>query len=303
MKAMILAAGKGTRLAPLTDIYPKALVPMANTPLIDRTIQYLRSYGVRQIIINTYHLHKKIENHLKALHEGVDILELTVEKNILGTGGGIKNTENFWGKKPFIVVNGDILTNIDIAKVYRLHKKQGNLITMVLHDHPRYNKIIVDNRMNILSIEKNIGSKNSLAFTGVQVISPEALKYIPKNTTYDIVDCYKTLIAEKKPIKGHLVYGHRWFDIGTIEDYINANLSFLPATRNLIAPHCVIDPHARKIDQAILGNGCSIERGAIVKNSVLWDHVTVKEGIRVIDSVIASHVIVARDMYNAGIIK
>jgi len=299
MKAMILAAGKGTRLVPLTYICPKVLVPIANTPLIDRTIRYLRPYGVREIIINAYHLHGKIIDYLETLNKNYGILEVSVEKDTLGTGGGIKNTEDFWGEEPFIVINGDIVTNIDLGKVYTYHKNRNNLVTMVLHDYPRHNKILVDSLMNILSIGPNVRVKNSLAFTGIHVINPEVLRYIPKNRKYDILECYKGLIAGKKRVRGYMATGHRWIDIGTLKDYIKANLDFLPANRNLIGPNCVIDSNAGIIYQAILGNGCTIEKGAIVKKSILWDNVIIKEGVKVIDSIITSGVIVKKDTYKA----
>jgi mannose-1-phosphate guanylyltransferase len=299
MKAMILAAGKGTRLVPLTYICPKVLVPIANIPLIDRTIEYLRIYGVREIIINAYHLHGKIIDYLEALNKNYGILEVRVENDILGTGGGIKNTEDFWGEEPFIIINGDIVTNIDLGKVYTYHKDRNNLVTMVLHDCPRHNKIIVDNLMNILSIGPNMRVKNSLAFTGIHVINPEVLRYIPKHKKYDILECYKGLIARKKGVRGYMARGHRWVDVGTLKDYIKANLSFLPANRNLIAPHCVIDSNAGELYQAIVGNGCTIEKGATVKKSILWDNVIIKEGVKVIDSIITSGVTVKKDAYKA----
>jgi len=136
MKAMILAAGEGRRLRPLTTVCPKALMPVVNRPVIDRIIQFLKSHGVGEIIVNAHHHYEKIVDHLK---EGscFDMkVEVRVEKEILGTGGGIKNTRDFWDKAPFVVINGDILTDMDLRKAYESHLKRGNLATMVLHDLP-----------------------------------------------------------------------------------------------------------------------------------------------------------------------
>jgi len=300
---MILAAGKGTRLQPLTHITPKVLVPVVNIPVIDRTIDYLRAYGVQEIIINAHHLHRQIIDYLTYMHNSCRTIEIRIEKDILGTGGGIKNTEGFWGKEPFIVVNGDILTNIDLSKAYKFHAKQNNLVTMVLHDYPRYNKIAVDGHMNILSIGPGVRLESALAFTGIHVINPEILDSIPKNKKYNILDCYRELINQKKPLRGYLATKHRWIDIGTIQDYIRANFNLLPHKKKVIGSHCHIDLTAIKEDWVVIGKGSCVEKGATVKRSVLWDNVVVKEGVKVIDSVVASGVIVKKELYNAVAIK
>lgn len=303
MRAMILAAGKGTRLQPLTHICPKVLVPVVNIPVIERTIDYLRSYGVQIIIINAHNLHQQIIDYLKNTNNRCSTIEIRIEKDILGTGGGIKNTEDFWGKEPFIVINGDILTNINLKKVYASHTRNNNLVTMVLHDYPRYNKIVVDRYMNILSIGPGVRLESALAFTGIHVINPEILDYIPKNKKYNILDCYRELINQKKPIRGYLATKHRWIDIGTIQDYIQANFNLLPHDKKAIGPHCHIDLTAVQEDWVVIGKGSCVEKGATVKRSVLWDNVVVKEGVKVIDSVVSSGVIVKKDLYSSVAIQ
>jgi len=204
MKAMILAAGMGERLRPLTNIYPKVLVPVVNKPLIDRIIQFLKTHGVEKIIINAHHHYQMIRDYLKEGNPFGIRIEIRIEKEILGTGGGIKNTQDFWGKDPFIVINGDILTDIDLGDVYEFHLKKNHLVTMVLHDFPKYNKVRVDKEMNILSIGPDINLKGTLAFTGIHVINPEVLNFIPEKKRYNIIDAYKRLIDLKKPIRGYI---------------------------------------------------------------------------------------------------
>jgi NDP-sugar pyrophosphorylase family protein len=303
MRAMILAAGEGIRLRPLTYICPKVLAPVVNIPVIDRTIEYLRSYGVHEIIMNAYHLHRKIIDYLKYMNNSCSKIEIRIEKDILGTGGGIKNTEGFWGKEPFIVINGDILTNIDLRKIYEFHKRKNNLVTMVLHNYPRYNKIVVDSYMNILSIGPGVRLERALAFTGIHIISPDVIDYIPKNRQYDILKCYKELINQKKFVRGYLATGHRWIDIGTIQDYIKANFNFLPPNKKATGPNCHIDLTAIEEDWVVIGKESSIEKGATVKRSILWDNVVVKGGVKVIDSIVTSGVIVKKDLYGSVAIK
>ncbi len=303
MKAMILAAGMGERLRPLTNIYPKVLLPVVNVPMIDRIIELLKIHGVREIIINAHHHYQKIVDYLKEDNPFGIRMEIRIEKDILGTGGGIKNTQDFWDKDPFIVINGDILADIDLGKVYKFHLKRNNLVTMVLHDFPKYNKVRIDREMNILSIGPGTNLKDTLAFTGIHVINPEVLDFIPENKRYDVINCYRKLIVLKKPIRGYLATGHRWIDIGTRADYLRSNFNFLPPGNIAIANECHIDSSAVLKDWAVIGKGSSIERGALVKRSVLWNDVIVKEGINVVDSVVTSGVIVEKDLVSGVTIK
>ena len=154
MKAMILAAGFGTRLRPLTEMKPKALMPVANKPILARNIEYLISHGITEIIVNAHHHHQQIVDYLREESSiGLNI-EVKVEQEILGTGGGIKNAEDFWDKEPFFVINSDILTDIDLAAVYQVHQTSGALVTLVLHDCEPYNQVQVDEQWNITDIAK-----------------------------------------------------------------------------------------------------------------------------------------------------
>jgi len=303
MKAMILAAGMGERLRPLTNIYPKVLVPVINKPVIDRIIQFLTTHGVEKTIINAHHHYQMILDYLKGGDPFGVKVEIRIEKEILGTGGGIKNTHDFWGNDPFIVINGDILTDIDLGDVYAFHLRRNNLVTMVLHDFPKYNKIRINKEMNILSIGPGTNVKGTLAFTGIQVINPEVLSFIPDKKRYNIIDLYKRLIDLKKPIRGYIATGHRWIDIGTIADYLKANFYHLPPDNIAIAQKCRIDSSATLKDWAVIGKGTSIERNALVQRSVLWNDVIIKEGTKIIDSVVASGVIVEKDLIDGVAIR
>jgi mannose-1-phosphate guanylyltransferase len=296
MKAMILAAGEGTRLRPLTEVCPKALVPVANKPVLDRLITLLISHGVDEIIVNAHHHYQMVVDYLKGGNEfGVRVV-VRVEKEILGTGGGIKNTRDFWDQNPFIVINGDILTDIDLQKVYDYHLRRDNLLTLVLHDFPVHNKIMVDGDMNILAIERDTNVSGALAFTGIQVINPEVLELMPENTNYSIVQCYKKLIHEARPIRGYRGTGHSWIDIGTITDYLRSNRLFVPDNEVAVDSECHIHPDATLAEWAVLGKRCTVEKAALVERSVLWSDVIVREGVRVIDSVVASAITVERDL-------
>jgi len=299
MKAMILAAGEGTRLKPLTDICPKALVPVANKPVLERLITFLISHGVEEIIVNAHHHYEKVVDYLKGDNEFSVPVEVRVEKKILGTGGGIKNTRDFWDQAPFIVINGDILTDIDLKKAYNYHLKRENLVTLVLHDFPVHNKIMADDGMNVLAIERGTNVSGALAFTGIQVMDPAVLELIPEKQNYSIIRCYKKIIDQAMAIRGYRVTGHSWIDIGTIPDYLRANRHFVPDHKVAVDSECHIDPDATLAEWAVLGKRCAVEKGALVERSVLWSDVIVREGVRVVDSVVASGITVETDLIGA----
>jgi mannose-1-phosphate guanylyltransferase len=285
VKAMILAAGLGTRLRPLTSDRPKALVPVGNRPVIEKVIEYLKTQGVTEIVVNAYHHHKQIVKHLDTIgHSGTKI-EVRVEPKLLGTGGGLKNTGDFWDKDPFFVINADILSDIDLAEAYEAHKKGGNLATLILHDHEPFNQVRIDDRLNITDIAKE-NQTGRLAFTGIHIIEPELLSHIKKGVYSNIIDCYRELIKAGEPIRGYISEGYRWLDIGSIESYIIANKDVLRGKSFLVDPDCHIEASSRLLDWAVIGAKAIIEHDVEIRRSILWKNVKIKEGIKVIDSIV-----------------
>jgi mannose-1-phosphate guanylyltransferase len=295
MKAMILAAGFGTRLRPLTDLKPKALMPVANKPILKRNIEYLISHGITEIIVNAHHHSQQIVDYLKdGASFGLNI-EVKVEQAILGTGGGIKSTEDFWDKEPFFVINSDILTDIDLAAVYQVHQTSGALVTLVLHDCEPYNQVQVDDQWNIAEIAKG-NTPGRLAFTGIHVINPEVLSRIPQGIFSDIIECYRQLIRLGKPVRACFVQGHYWRDIGSIQSYLEANRE-LAGNSFVIGPGCSIDSSVRLLDWGVIGENSRLGKNVEVQRSVLWDGVTVKEGVKVADAVVTSGRVVDSDLH------
>jgi len=295
MKAMVLAAGLGTRLRPLTDRKPKALVPVVNRPIIGRVINYLKKHGISQIVVNAHHHYQQLIDYLDAGRPFELEIDIRVEPEILGTGGGIKNAEDFWDNEPFIVINGDILADIDLGLAYETHRNSGGLATMILHDCEPYNQIQTDNGGNITDIATGI-APGRLAFTGIHIMEPELLSFIPAGTFSDIIDCYRELIHSGKLIRSYLTTGHYWRDIGTVKNYVNVNREFLDKESFSIGPDCHIDPSAKLEEWAIVGEKTSLEKDVEIRRSILWDKVKVKKGTKVIDSIVTSSREVERDM-------
>jgi aminoglycoside/choline kinase family phosphotransferase/GTP:adenosylcobinamide-phosphate guanylyltransferase len=244
MKAMILAAGLGTRLLPLTKKKPKPLFPILGQPLIDILIRRLKTAGCNAVIINVHHLAPEIDNYVKKQDYGIPV-RTRYEATILGTGGGIKNVEDFWDEQPFMVVNGDIFSNIDLAAVYEFHLSHEHPVTMALHDCRPFNHVWVEPGDYIVGFgqlepclpsrtqpepalsaqaqgQEAGGTARQLAFTGIQCLDPQVLEFIPQRTHYSIIDAYREMIRSGRRLKGYIARNHYWHDIGTKPGYQGA---------------------------------------------------------------------------------
>jgi NDP-sugar pyrophosphorylase family protein len=296
MKAMILAAGLGTRLRPLTNKKPKALMPVVNKPMIKRIIEYLKGYGTEGIVVNTHHHYEQIIDYLDEGKPFGFKIDVRVEPEILGTGGGIKNTEGFWDDDPFIVINSDILTDIDLGNAYETHRVSKAVVTLILHDREPYNQISIDHSGKVTDIASS-NDPGRLAFTGIHIMSPEMLSHIPKRGFSNIIDCYLNLIHSGREIRYYITEGHYWSDIGTVNSYKQVNKDFLDHTRFSIGPECQIAPSAILRDWAVVGERTILEEGVEIKGSILWDGVRIKQGIRVEDSIVTSDRTVDRNLF------
>tara|TARA_Y100000590_G_scaffold89601_1_gene100823 strand:+ start:258 stop:1250 length:993 start_codon:yes stop_codon:yes gene_type:complete len=321
MKAMILAAGFGTRLKPLTNNLPKPLFPILNRPILEHTINFLKSQGIQEIAINLHHKSEKIINYFgdgKKL--GVN-LHYSKEEKILGTAGGIKKLQKFFKNEPFYVINSDVLTDINLSDVMRFHKEKKSKLTLVVRKVSNPNKYQPILRSDQGRIESFLGhsitnSKNStqVMFTGIQIIEPDIFSRIPENkfcgTTEDV---FPKMIMDGLPVYGYLHQGY-WIDIGTRETYIKIQADVLdgrlilktpPSMKpgeHLIAPpvhigkDCRITQEAQIGPNAVLGKNCYLHKGAVVKNSILWPGVTVNTGCTIENSVIGMGTVITKNV-------
>jgi aminoglycoside/choline kinase family phosphotransferase/dTDP-glucose pyrophosphorylase len=229
MKAMILAAGYGTRLRPYTNHTPKPLFSIAGRPLLDVIISQLQKAGCRAVIVNTHHLHDQIETFIAAQNYGI-VVHTRYEPQILGTGGAIKNVADFWDDQPFMVINADIVADIDLAKVYDMHYRHRPVSTLVLCDDPEFNSVAVDRKEWITGFcNPSRGVRQSsgrlLTFTGVQVLEPEVLNYIPPDIPYSSIDAFKRILADGKKLRAVVVPKGCWQDIGSANRYRQAAIN------------------------------------------------------------------------------
>jgi aminoglycoside/choline kinase family phosphotransferase/GTP:adenosylcobinamide-phosphate guanylyltransferase len=225
MKALILAAGFGKRLEPYTRHTPKPLFTISNQPLLDRVVRKLSSAGISHIMVNTHHLHQQVEQYLLSQKYPIPI-GTQYEPEILGTAGAIKKLTDFWGDESFMVVNSDILFDTDLEALCRYHMNGRALATLVLYDHPMFNQVWVDPRNHILGFDSGThfsgAQKKPLTFTGIQIIHPELLDFIPANRFYSTIDAYKTALLKRKKIRAYIPDRMVWTDIGSPERYRDA---------------------------------------------------------------------------------
>lgn len=225
MKAMILAAGLGTRLRPLTDVTPKPLLPVAGTPMIVWNLLLLRRHGIREVVINLHHLGEMIP---QALGDGVSLgmrLIYSYEPVILGTGGGIKQAEPHFKGEPVLVLNGDTLFELDLGAVMAFHREQHAAATLVLRRDPdaaRWGVVEVTDRAEIVRITgRGLSEPTATAsrmFAGIHILHPRLLRYLPVGTECSIIDAYVKGIQDGERIVGFDFDGF-WSDVGTPERY------------------------------------------------------------------------------------
>ena len=209
MKAMILAAGYGTRLKPLTDTIPKALVPFGGEPMVNYQIKKLIHFGFGEIVINAHHFADKITDYFKKNSFGIKI-NLIEEKEILGTGGGILNAEKYFkDEKFFLVINVDVFTNFDFTKIIEFHKSKSPFVSLAVQKRKTKRYLEFDDDMKLLHREtENSNKENLYAFNGVHIISNKIFQN-RKIEYIDILDLYFELMNS-----GNQVYG---FDVGECE--------------------------------------------------------------------------------------
>lgn len=247
-EAMIFAAGIGSRLKPITDTIPKALVKINGITALERSILSLLQVGVEKIIINIHHHPEQIKNFLQAKNNfGIEIIISDETDLLLDTGGGLKFAEKHFSKKePFVLHNADILSNININELYEQFKKdnvQGNTLATLAIQNRAASRYFLFSEENILvgygkDGEDKIYSKiyeqkvlgeaiqpHKYGFTGVHVVSPDIFQFI-QNGVFSIRDTYLQLAAKEEKITGYNCDKNFWFDIGSIEKLNQAELFY-----------------------------------------------------------------------------
>jgi len=220
---MVLAAGYGTRLSPLTDTKPKPLIDVCGKPLIGHVIEKLAASGFNHIVVNIHHHAGQMEEHFKKKHYGVEVT-LLHENEILGTGGGILNARGLLdGDIPFLVHNSDILSDIDLRRLYEEHVRAACLATLAVNVRPTKRAVLFDKHMRFLGKEawKEEGidfpdQTLRFGFCGIHVIGPELFRTGIRSGFSEIFDIYRERMEDGFEIRGSAVHG-MWTDLGSAQ--------------------------------------------------------------------------------------
>ena len=318
MKALILAAGFGTRLKPLTNDIPKPMFPVLNRPILEHALNFLSSQGIKEIAINLHHQPEGIIDYFGNGKNFNVKLHFSKEENILGTAGGIKKLELFFKDDTFLVINSDILADVNLKDVLKFHQEKKSKLTLVVRQDSnteKYDSIqrVEEGRIvNFLGHSiKNSAVTTKVMFTGIQIMEPDIFSRIPENkfcgTTEDV---FPRMIQDGIPVYGFLHKGY-WIDMGTRETYIQAQKDAMDEkvvlnnlySRNpegplLVPPvhigkNCEISQDAQVGPYAVIGDGCRIRPGAIVENSILWSDATIGNDSTIKNCIISSGACIA----------
>jgi mannose-1-phosphate guanylyltransferase len=214
---MVLAAGLGTRLRPLTNSRPKALVEFEGRTLLQITLERLRQFGIRDVIINVHHFPDMIIDYLKANdHFGMHI-EISREDVLLDTGGGLKKTAWFFDDGPFLVHNVDVISTIDLARMAEFHKEHEALATLAVKDRETSRYLLFDHELQLCGrASARDPQKMSLAFSGIHVISPRLFSLMEEDGVFSIITSYLSLAARGEKILGFRADEYSWRDMGKL---------------------------------------------------------------------------------------
>jgi NDP-sugar pyrophosphorylase family protein len=222
MKAMVLAAGLGTRLRPLTNTRPKALVELEGRTLLEITLTRLKSSGIRDVIINVHHFADMVIDYLRTNDNFGMHIEISREEELLDTGGGLKKAGWFFGNnpdEPFILHNVDILTTIDLNRMVDFHLQHRPLATLAMQHRQTSRYLLFDQQSRLFGKSPTPDPTfEALGFAGIHVISPRLFSMMPREEIFSIITCYLDLAARGEHIAGFPADPYQWKDLGRPEN-------------------------------------------------------------------------------------
>lgn len=313
MKAMILAAGVGSRLDPLTRAVPKPMVPVVNRPVLEHLVELLVRHGSSHVVMNTHYLAEQIEAHFGDGHAYGTRILYSREERLMGTAGGVKRMEAQFDDT-FVVIGGDDLTNVNLSEMVDFHRSRGALVTIglsVVDDPSQFGVVLLDDNNRVRRFVEKPGRGEAFSNkvnTQVYILEPQVLEMIPPGVTYDFgKQLFPMLVRDGYPIYGYEMRSY-WCDIGSLAQYRRANYDALNGVAPLnfgvsevetglwvgegvrIAPNAeigrpvvlgagsLIESGARVLENSIVGPGAVIEEGAVVRHSILWEGAEIQHG-------------------------
>lgn len=304
---MILAAGEGTRLRPLTNTSPKPLIPIANIPLLERTLRWIGGQGVEEVVINLYHRPMAIRDAIgDGQRVGLGKVHYSLEESLLGTAGAVKNCEALFTGGPFFVIYGDNLIEADLKKLLAFHRLHGAEITIALFkaENPSACGIVTtDDTGRVTRFQEKPRPEEVFADTanaGVYVLEPSVFADIPETGVFDFAaDLFPRLLNEGRSLWATRLDGYLQ-DTGTPAGYRKANADVLlgrapnvrgqliknPPNFTLIAEGAQVAPSVRFRGVNVIGPGARVDEGAQLTDCILWERSIVGEKASLVRSIL-----------------
>jgi len=325
MRAMIMAAGIGTRLRPLTELVPKPMAPIVNRPALFHILRLLKLHGIREVVINLHHLPEVITEYFgNGAKLGMEI-HYSYEPELLGTAGGVRNNADFLGGDTFLVMSGDALTDVDLTGLISAHRRHGGIATIAVKevaDTTQYGVVVTNDEGRVVDFQEKPSleeAKSRLCNCGIYVFEPEILSHILVGQFDDFGRrVFPDLVRQRAPFYVYEVSGY-WSDVGHLREYLRGNADALagrvavevpgqeirpgvwveeeaqiaPSARLeapvLVGKGCVIGDEAIVEGPCVLGEECMVGARARLSRCVLLPRVTVPPGAMVMDGVLAQN--------------
>lgn len=283
-KAFVLGAGLGSRLKKLTEKLPKPMIPVFGKPLIEYAFDHLNALGINQFIVNTHHCAKAYTDHFKNNHYKKTPITFTHEPVLLDTGGGIDNVSELLSPEPFLVYNGDILTDLPIIDLTKHHSNNKNIVTLALRTKGEGKHIALNSESGKVTDIRNLlhsGNMGTYQFTGIYACDPHFLSYLQHKERHSVIPVFLKLIQENL-LGGVVIDDGKWWDLGNRSNYLDAHQILAKSKfpdyikgsktdwRKNHSEQSNIATNA-KIDKAsYIGAGATIGSGVNIINSVIW---------------------------------
>ncbi len=297
MKAMVLAAGLGTRLKPITFEIPKPMVPVLDRPVMAHIVNLLRQQGFDDLIANLHYFPNSIKNYFG------DTLTYSFEEELLGTAGGVRNVADFFGDDPIVIISGDALTDIDLRKLVERHRSAGGIATLTVKKVPdtrEYGVVIHDADGRIQGFQEKpdpAEALSDLGNCGIYVFSPEIFDYFPERPFADWAqDVFPALLENDVPFYVHEIDEY-WNDVGSLHELKSGTFDALEDVTFVGPPvwigrDCEIGIGTRLMGPLVIGDNCRIGATSALRDSILFPGTELADGTILIDA-ITGHVGIA----------
>jgi mannose-1-phosphate guanylyltransferase len=311
MRVMVMAAGKGTRLRPVTDLLPKPMAPVANRPVLYHILRLLKRHGFSEVVLNLHHMPAVITDYLgDGSGVGLDV-RYSYEPELLGTAGGVKKNEDFLATGTFLVMSGDALTDIDLTGLVAAHRRNGAIATLAVKevaDPSLYGVVVTDDDGRVVGFQEKPSreeARSHLCNCGIYVFEPEILSLIPAGEFDDFGSrLFPDLLKQHVPFHAHTCGGY-WSDVGNLSEFYRGNADALTGKVEVellgeevrpgvwVGADAVLAPSVRIEPPVLVGSGCSLGDGVVIEGpAVLGERTVVGAEAHIVRAVVLadSHV-------------